>query len=263
MRCHIHQQERTACLACALLAIAVGVPGARAADLDFTIGAKLWANEWSSWQPTPTGTNTIDVVESIAANTTLAPILQGSVTYKRWLLTASYFTTTDYSLGGSVNPVTGNLGSLSASRTEVDANVGYFIAPGFAATIGYKHIEQRFAGAPYSWSGPTVGLSAGAPVYQALAIYATFAYGRLTLSAPSPDAAGSTSFDADYFLGELGLSYGFDTPLSSLSLTATLGYRIQIVATRGYAISTGFDGYEPVDLHDVTYGPALGLSGRF
>jgi hypothetical protein len=249
---------------CALLALASGTHNAWSEDLDFTIGVKLWAAEWSSWQPVQAGNSSnISLVQSIAANTTIAPIIQGSLRYGRWITAASYFIDTSYSLGGSIDTGTGVLRTLPASRHEVDANVGYFLVPGFAATLGYKQIEQNFGGSPYKWSGPTVGLSGGAPVYRSLSMYATFAYGHLNLSAPVPDASGSTSGSADYILGELGLSYGFDTPLRPLSLTVTLGYRIQIVSTRSFAVGAGLYGSEPVDIHDVTYGPAIGVSGRF
>jgi hypothetical protein len=248
---------------CGLLALACGTPCAWSADLDFTVGTKLWAAEWSSWDPVPTGSGGVSVVESVAANTTLAPIVQGSVRYGHWLAAASYFVTTSYDLGGAIDPHQGTLSALAASRKEVDVNAGYFLASGFAATLGYKQIDQSFGGNPYKWSGPTVGLSGGAPVYDALSMYSTFAYGRLSVSAPATASSVSSGAHADYFLGELGVSYGFDTPLSGLSLSVTLGYRIQIVGTRALGITTGPASHTGVDVHDVTYGPAIGVAGRF
>jgi hypothetical protein len=250
-------------VSCALLGNLSGVRNARCQDLDFTVGTKLWAAEWSSWQPVQAGAGGVYVVQSIAANTTIAPIIQGSLSYRRWLVTASYLANTSFDLGGAIDPGTGTLGAVPASRHEVDVNVGYFLTAGFAATLGYKQVEQNFGGDPYRWTGPTLGLSGGAPVYDRLSLYATFAYGRLQLSAPEPDASGSKGGHADYFLGELGLSYGFDTPLRPLSVTLTVGYRAQIVSTRSFAISTGSSSYAPVDVHDVTYGPAIGVAGRF
>jgi hypothetical protein len=187
------------------------------------------------------------------------------VRYGSWLATASYFANTTYSLGGDVSPTTGSLGALSAQWKEIDGNLGYYILPSLAVTLGYKQIDQDFTNPnlPYRWVGPTVGVAASAPLRGALGLYGTFAYGRLRLEAPVPDAAGETHFNADYLLGEFGLSYGVPTPLSSLSFSVTLGYRAQIVSTRRFDVSTGFDGYQPVDVHDITQGPALSVLGRF
>jgi hypothetical protein len=96
-----------------------------------------------------------------------------------------------------------------------------------------------------------------------LSLYGSFAYGRLRLDAAVPDDAGRTRFNADYLLGELGLTYAVNTPLSHLSFSITAGYRVQVVSTRKFELSTGFDAYEPVDTHDVTQGPAVSLIARF
>jgi hypothetical protein len=236
---------------------------AGADDLQFTVGAKTWANEWTSWEPVGTGHNTIRVLESIAADTHWAVIPQASLRYQNWLVSASYFANTDYSLGGSIEPSTGQLTALKAARKEVDGNVGYYLLPSLALTLGYKQITQNFGTNSYEWKGPTVGVAGGASLHGALALYDTFAYGRLRLTASAPDDAGGNHFNADYILGELGLSYGINTPLSHLSFSVTAGYRAQFVGTRKFALSTGFGGYRYVDLHDFTYGPAISVLARF
>jgi len=234
--------SRALAASCAVLAgfAVLWSPAARsdeaAPSLQLAVGAKVWANEWSSWEPVGTGHNTIRVVESIASNTHIAVIPQASVRYGDWLATASYFVSTSYSLGGSIEPSTGTLSALAARRKEVDGNIGYYILPGLAATVGYKQIEQDFGVNPYKWTGPTVGLAGGAPLKGALALYGSFAYGRLKLKASLPDDAGGTRFNADYILGELGLSYGINTPLPRLSFSVTLGYRAQLVSTRKFQL---------------------------
>jgi hypothetical protein len=251
----------------ALTAALCVAPAARAEDSStgpqFALGAKLWPNEWTSWDPVSTGHNTIRVVESIASNTHLAVIPQASVRYGNWLAAASYFANTDYSLGGRVDPATGTLSALTAARKEIDGNVGYYVLPGMALTLGYKQIEQNFGSNRYKWTGPTAGVAASAPLQGRLALYGTFAYGRLKLNASTPDDAGNDRFNADYLLGELGLSYNVSTPLQHLAFSLTAGYRAQIVSTRRFDVSTGFGGYVPVDLHDVTYGPSVSLLARF
>lgn len=247
----------------ALLAQGVVIPHAWSDEPQFTLGAKIWPNEWTTWTPVATGTNTIQIIQSISSNTHVAVIPQASVRYDNWLATASYFSETTYSVGGDVNPTTGALTALSASRMEFDGNLGYYLLPSVALTVGYKEIHQDFTPLLYRWAGPTVGLAASAPLRGALGMYGTFAYGRLRLTAPLPDAAGDTHFNADYLLGELGLAYGIPTPLSHLSFSVTVGYRAQIVSTRKFDVSTGFNGYEPVDVHDITQGPAFSAFARF
>jgi hypothetical protein len=180
-------------------------------------------------------------------------------------LSGIHFSKTTYSLGGDVSPTTGGLFALSASRKEIDGNLGYYVLPSVALTVGYKQIDQDFAepNLPYRWRGPTVGVAASAALRGPLAIYGTFVYGRLKLDSPVADVAGNSHFNADYLLGEWGLAYGIRTPLSRLSFTVTAGYRVQIVSTRKFDVSTGFDGYQPVDVHDITQGPAVSALVRF
>ncbi len=233
-------------------------------DWQVAVGAKAWAPEWSSWDPVNTGRETpIRVIESVASDTHVAYIPQVSARYGRWLVAGSYFADTTFDLGGLVQPTTGGVTGLEAKRREFDGNVGFYVLPALAVTVGYKQVQQTFGQTPYRWSGPTVGLSGASSLWQALSLYGTFAYGRLRLNAGAADDAGQTGFDADYLLTELGLSWGTDLPISWLGFSATLGYRAQIVSTRKYSVATGFGSYQPVDLHDVTYGPALGVLFRF
>jgi hypothetical protein len=262
----------TAWLGSAVVAAVMMTRPALADDLQVLVGAKLWANEWTSWTPVQTSTAPIDVIQSISSNSHVAVIPQISAFYDRWLVAASYFVGTDYSLGGDINPVTpGQLSALIATRKEADANLGYYIFPSLALTVGYKQIQQDFVHIAnpeyYKWTGPTVGVTASAPLQGTpISMYGTFAYGRLGLHASSADFStppGHHYFNADYVLGELGVSYAIRTPLRGLSFSMTLGYRAQIVSTRKFDVATGFGGFQPVDLHDVTQGPAFSLLARF
>jgi|HubBroStandDraft_1064217.scaffolds.fasta_scaffold37219_2 hypothetical protein len=251
--------------ACALAVLIVSF-SASAEELQLTVGAKVWANEWTSWTPVPI-TGTIDLIQSISSDTHFSVIPQASLRYGNWLAAGSYFTDTNYSLGGYVNPSSGQLSSLSPSREEIDGNVGYYVLPGLALTVGYKQIQQDFHTANqaqlYKWTGPTLGAASSASLWGPLGMYGTFAYGRLDLHASVTDAGGNTRFNADYFLAELGFSCGMNTGMSRLSISATLGYRVQVVSTREFDVGTGFGGYRPVDLHDITQGPAISLLARF
>jgi hypothetical protein len=240
-------------------------------DLQVAFGVKAWATEWTSWAPTPGGgASGVQVVESVAANTHMAEIPQASLRFGDFVASGSYLANTDYSLGGAVNASSGLLESLKTSRSELDGNVGYFVLDTLAITVGYKQIEQAFGIDHYKWTGPTIGLLGSAPLKGSLGLYGTFAYGRLSMKASVPDVIQRDNFSADYLLGELGLSYGVSTPLYPLSFTVTLGYRAQVVSTRRYDLATGLTNVATgipasvaVDVHDVTYGPALSLVARF
>jgi hypothetical protein len=275
MQLHRVEARRSSAL-CSLALLAALMSPYRAAavdwsDLQVTLGAKVWANEWTSWAPTPGGGTTgVQVIESVAANTHVAAIPQASVRFGDFLATTSYFVKTNYSLGGAVNASSGLLQTLNTPRRELDGNVGYFVLDTLAVTVGYKQIEQQFGIDHYKWTGPTIGLLASAPLRGSLGLYGTFAYGRLTMKASVPDVARRDRFNADYLLGEFGLSYGVTTPASWLSFTFTLGYRAQIVSTHRYDLATGLTdattgipASQAVDVHDITHGPALSILARF
>jgi hypothetical protein len=230
---------------------------------EFSVGVKTWATQWSSWAPVPSGHNTITVVESVGSVTRVAVIPQVSMLYDHWLAAASYFVKENYSLEGRVDPTTGTIGALSAHRWEADGNIGYYLIPGFAVTVGYKQIDQAFGSNDYTWRGPTIGAVASVPLRGPLGFYGTFAYGRLRLTASTPDAAGDTSFNADYLLGELGLSYTVWPKDPRFSFSANVGFRAQQVSTRRFAVSTGFGGTAPVDVYDTTTGPVVSVIARF
>jgi hypothetical protein len=237
-------------------------------SVQFTLGVKGWVTDWTSWVPQRSGANqSITVVEQISSNEQLVAIPQASMRYGKWLVSASYFANTTYTLSGGVDPVSGNAFSISAQRQEYDANIGYSILPSVVLTAGYKHISQAFGAneSPYNWSGPTIGLAASAPLSANWALYASAADGFLHLRVDSSlaDDAGHTSFPANYSLAELGLAYALPSSIAWLSFSVTAGYRVQIVSTRDYALSTGFGGYTTTKVHDTTQGPAVTLVGRF
>lgn len=244
-------------------------------SVQVTVGAKTWDTQWTSWDTVParslaTGAP-VTVVQPVSNNNHFAVIPQIGLRYGDWLGSASYFGQTSYDLSGAIDPESGKSLPISASRWEFDANAGYYILPSVALTVGYKQIQQTFgpsskAPEAFRWKGPTVGLSASSVLRSRLGMYATVGVGflRLKVNQELHDAAGKTSFDALYTLGEAGLSYSVPTPLSSLSFTMTLGYRVQLVTTESYSLNNGFsNGRTQVDVHDTTHGPALTLVARW
>ena len=231
--------------------------------LQATVGVKAWENEWTSWYPVLNPASATRVVEPIDNNFDFVLIPQASLRYGDFLVAGSYFVNKTYSLSGAVDPTSGNPVELSPRRHEFDVNGGYYVFPSLAITAGYKRVEQDFGSSRYTWSGPTIGLSGSAQLHGPIAVYGAFAYGFMRLHASVPDDADQTSYDADYTLGEVGLAYLIPTQSSLLSFSVSLGYRVQTVRTRDFAIATPHSGYADIGVHDVTQGPALGVVTRF
>jgi hypothetical protein len=230
----------------------------------FAVGVKAWENQWTSWYPALAGNGTtrIKVVETVSSDYHFALIPQASVRYGDWLLSGSYFTSTNYSLNGIIDPETGFPGSLSATRKEWDAAAGYYVLPGVAFTLGYKQIEQEYGPETFKWEAPTIGVSGSAALRSPLALYGTFIIGFPRMHASVVDDAGNNSYSANYLLGEFGASYSIAVR-GKLGLTATLGYRAQTVTTKDYAVATGFNGFATVNVHDITQGPTFGVIARY
>jgi hypothetical protein len=246
-----------------------------APSAQFTLGAKIWDTQWTSWDPVPSRsletTGPVTVIQPVSSNNHVEVIPQASVRYGNWLGSASYLVNTTYFLTGAIDPESGNSLSVSALRKEFDANLGYYILPSVAITVGYKQITQIFGQGsrfpePFKWTGPTIGMAGSAVIRPHLSMYGAVGVGffRLRIDEQLQDAAGDVRFDANYALAELGLAYSVPTPISRMSFTVTLGYRVQIVTTKNYALSSGFsNGRTYVDVHDTTQGPVLSMVGRY
>lgn len=240
----------------------------------FTLGAKVWDTQWTSWDTVPTRSlvtgGPVSVIEPVSTNNHFAVIPQASVRYGNFLGSASYLVDTTYTLSGAIDPESGESLPVAAKRKEFDANVGYYVLPSVAVTVGYKQINQTFgpsSSSPelFKWSGPTIGLSGAATLRSYFGLYGAVGVGFLKLRVDQQleDAAGNTSFNAIYTLGEAGFAYSVPTS-SKLSFTVTLGYRVQIVTTEKYALNNGFsNGRTIVDVHDTTQGPALTFVARY
>lgn len=250
------------------LLLLIGVQAAWADEaVRFTAGMRVWSNAWTSWDvypplQTPVG-SLPGAAENFTAGSRITAIPTLSLRSGEWLLSASQFNSTRYSFEG-------NAGAFSARRDEVDALVGYYLLPTLAATLGYKQVKQDFgANAKFRYSGPTLGAAASAPLTAGFTLYASFGVGRMSTRLPVRDAAGRSTFDANYLLGELGLAYSLNPgPLGPTVKAATLtaGYRSQVLSTTGFGIA--LDPSNPsisrsTKLRDTTEGLTLGLSLTF
>jgi hypothetical protein len=224
------------CALALLFAATTGVVHAQASNLDISLGLKAWNAQWTTFGYSDDGSQIIQVPAK--DKVVLIPLL--SVRYQDFIGSISGFVPTDFELeGGTIN-----------KRKELDLNVGWLFAPGVAATLGYKRLGQAGDGNNYELHGPTIGLSATAPIRGGISIYGTLGLGRLKSTSGS-----NVKFDADYQLSELGLAYSL--PLSGIprALTFTAGYRIQILTSK--------EALGSQDARDLTQGFTLGALARF
>lgn len=233
-------------------------------DFHISVGVKTWISDWDSWYRTNVfyGSGSIQFSEPVDSNTRPAFIPNLSLTYKSFLLSGSYLASQDYSLAGSRD-------NFTASRSEYDAALGYYVIDGLAVTAGYKQISQDYGGGAFKWRGPTIGFLPSANLKGNWGVYGVASYGLFKLNVPQAlsDAANATSFNASYGLVEAGLSYGVFFPQIIEALRITVGYRAQILTTKGYKLKSADalgNATTPAPYeHDDTYGPTIGISATF
>jgi hypothetical protein len=225
----------------------------------FSLGAKAWSNTWTSWEITrvQSGASSLQAITPVSSSHEVSFIPLASLRYRRAFLSASAMTDTDYMLESS-------LVTRPGTRSESDVNLGFDVLSGLALTAGYKELTQNVGG-EYRWRGPTVAVSASAPLQSGFSVYGTYGAGWMTATLPAPDASGTTSLDANYSVSEFGVAYSLARGQGASWLTLTLGYRSQTVRTRDYALASQPSGavYAKDDTRDFTQGFTFSVIGAF
>jgi hypothetical protein len=202
-----------------------------------TIGLRLWRTDWSTWY---------DVYEYHHADQLTAVIPVASLRYKNFLVSGSYMIRKEFEFPST----TEGAPPIPVKRNEYDVNVGYFIYPGLAATVGWKNIDYDNRGYHWRAKGLTVGLSGSAPLAPVVSLYGSAAYGW-----PKIDD-GQTFFNdtrAKYLLTEVGLAF----PLGQLNdalgrVVVTAGYRYQRVGA--------VPNFSGVEVFEYAQGPVLAIT---
>ncbi len=242
-------------------------------DFFMTVGYKLWLANWQTGNFTFTsqeGSNSASYGEQAAAS-----IPSVSLKYKRVFLSASMLSTGDYDFPVYTDMIslTGGGGAstllehrTTASRDEVDANLGVSVNPSLAFSVGYKGITQDFrmktrslsgvATVPQDdqsktkYSGPTLGVLVGAPLGAGFSAYGNFVGGILSMKF-EPSSGTEDEPDAVYEGAEIGLAYkAKNTPFSF-----TLGYKYQVIDN-----TTNDKNFKDQRVIDLTRGFIFGLN---
>ena len=238
-------------------------------DIYFTLGYKTWFNTWQTpfnTYPPEGGAN----IMSLTSESVAAPIFSASLKFGDFLIAGSFMKTPDYKfpdtedvlvVGPTPTTTTAPFFTFktSASRKESDINLGYYVAPAMAITIGMKNVKQTYNdlnadGSIFStswtkYSGPIVGITGGGALGAGFAFYGNLSYGFLK----GEFEGDPEKFDATYSSTELGIAY---RPISFLSFL--VGYKYQTIDTK--ITDPAFNGQVALD---VTKGFILGANLTF
>ena len=229
-------------IALAILVVsAMGATQARAQDsaLSFTVGARAWYTDWTtfSYYPGVVGTPPAALIQ-VSAKDKLVVMPQASMRYNHFFASVSAMPSTRFSFNDGTD----------GRRSEFDVNAGYTVMPSLAVTLGYKKISQSGSSGRYRPAGPIIGASANAPLGSGLSLYGSLGIGRLRTP-----AGDDIKFKAGYRLAEVGLAYTLNADEPRWTLTG--GYRIQVLSSK--------DAFEGQDGRDTTQGFTFGANATF
>jgi hypothetical protein len=232
--------NRTLLIVLALLSAAPAL--AQGPAISVSVGARAWYTEWTTFSFLPDDADPTQnlALTQVSANEKLTFMPIVSVRYADFIGSMSALPSTSFSFADGHRD----------EREEFDINVGYFVLPGLALTLGYKKVQQSNGPDRYRPAGPVAGLSGNAPLSGAWSLYGTLGVGRL--KTPGGD---KISFEADYRLTELGLAYALDGEKFPRRWTFTAGYRIQVMSSK--------EAFGTQDGRDTTEGFTLGAIATF
>lgn len=230
----------------ALMAAAFLSAGSAFAQEGFhlTLGVKAWANYWETGFPVDDRNNTgTNVIAASNDSPKVAAIPSVSMRWGRFVASVGYFVKTEYEFTAFTDYQNFTCAGCSATvvrvastaeRKELDANIGWFIHPQVAVTLGYKQVDQIYKttftapGLIFPPSDPdktkntavTLGILGSAPIGGGFALY-----GNVAAGPAKAEFVDSTSekLEGYYHSSEFGFAYGFG------GAAITLGYKVQVI----------------------------------
>jgi hypothetical protein len=232
-----------------------------------TVGLKGWANTWETGtfnEGSATGTNV-----QVQAADKVAPIPSLSMRFGRFVVSAGYFVKTEYEYEKSSDRM--NLAccgdatvtsQTKAEREEYDFNIGWFVHPQVALTVGYKRVDQTYTttstapGVVFPEPEPSTtkntgvmfGVLGSAPIGGGFALYGNMAIGPMKAEFEGDDTYKPKG---TYQSSEFGLAYGFG------GAAVTFGYKVQVIDLEIDNTT------HPLRLRDTTNGFVAGISYTF
>jgi hypothetical protein len=223
------------------LALAAGSVSAQSSPgLSLGAGLRLWQMDWTTFSYAPSGGSRVLTQELARSELVSIPILNAR--YGDWVASVSAYGKTDFVFESGER----------GSREEIDINVGWYVMPTLALTLGYKRVVQSGREGSYEPRGLVFGLSAAAPLGGGFSFYGNFGTGSFRTPSGNP-----IKFDAIYRLTELGLVYAWGPVPWLQSLSFTAGWRMQTLRSKDALPERNQDG------RDITEGLTLGVLARF
>ena len=241
-------------------------------DVTLAIGMKFWFNTWQSANGSygpEQGAN----VQSYVSDPNVAFIPSISLKIKDFFISTSYLGAPEYTFpaysdtliltsSGTTTAYTLNH-ETTAKRTESDTNIGWYVTPNLALTLGYKivtlEITDKRSGTGLqsrtvidkpTYTGPTIGFIGSVPIGEGFGLFGNLALGKMDMEYEG----GTTTYDADYVSTEIGIGY----KEKNLPLSFTVGYRFQSIEQKLPSYQIGGPG-TPVS-PDVTKGFTFGIN---
>ena len=241
-------------------------------DVTLAIGLKLWFNTWQSANGS-FGSQQGSNVQSYISEANVAYIPSISLKIKDFFISTSYLGAPDYTfptytdnviVSGPTSTAYTLKHNTTAKRTESDTNIGWYVTPNLALTLGYKVVTQEITDkqsgvglmaqtvvSKPTYAGPTVGFIGSVPVGEGFGLYGNLALGKLDMEYEG----GTTTYDADYVSTEIGIGYKG----KSLPLSFTMGYRFQSIEQKMPGYTLPGSAATPIS-PDVTKGITLGIN---
>lgn len=235
-------------------------------DTYLSTGMKFWVNTWQT-NLTGNGVNWTQLTEGPH----LGYVPNVGLKYKQMLMSASYMGAGNYTFPTETFFTTGagsklDTLNITGNRQEFDYNIGYYVIPQLALTVGYKGINEKFtvnsqlAGAAavtttnsVYLNGFTLGVVGSAPIGHNLSVYGSGVGGWMAVTYTPSELYLDT---AQYEASELGIAWrpgaGFST---------TLGYKFQLIQTS--INPSNSTNYQNLPRNEVTRGFMLGASYVF
>ena len=205
----------------------------------FTLGLKLWYNNWETWD---------HPFEAERSDTKLTWIPVLGVNYGRYFGSFSYFNKTRYNFPVSIGNV---------DRREMDLSAGYWVLQGEGGRIGlsagYKEVRQKFSGGVDSTiTAPFIGLTGAAHITGPWSIYMGGAYG------PAKETFQGFKATGYYMSTEAGVAYSLGR-----STVITGGYKTQVIDVGGDCSTFSGVVTSSARCRDTTDGFIVGVSHTF
>jgi len=188
----------------------------------------LWNNTWETGRSNINSATGDDNIISITSAKRLAAIPNLGVRYKDIFLSGGYFNKTHYKFPDY--SIAGTRFSTTADRKETDINLGWFLVPNLALTIGGKWVKQEFettsmgltTDSSTKYRGVTGGIVGFAPIGSGFAFYGNGSGGPTKAKFDTGESSSGW-----YTSSEFGLAYAL-----LKGAVATWGYKYQVLNTK-------------------------------